>query len=192
MVAEHIVDKTDPWRPVFEAAHAFNHGAVNLREIARPPSEAARGRALRIDLRRQILPPHARRHRHPADVPGVGSVDAKVMIQAGLRIRRRVVHQDVQWYAVGVLIIGVAIGDVVHLGDAKGILDPELDLVRTGHIRCRCVPKIPVILGVGVYGSRDAPCVQGQIQFLCVGKPFGRKGGLSDSLMVNDVVVQLG
>ena len=192
VVAEHIVDKTDPWRPVFEAAHAFNHGAVNLREIARPPSEAARGRALRIDLRRQILPPHARRHRHPADVPGVGSVDAKVMIQAGLRIRRRVVHQDVQWYAVGVLIIGVAIGDVVYLGDAKGILYPKFDLVRTSHVGRRCVPKVPVILRVSVYSTRDAPCVQGQIQLLCVGKPVGRKRGLSDARMVKNVVIQLG
>src|SRR5262249_19150879 len=47
MVAKHVVDKTEPRRPVLETAHAFNHGAVNLREVARP-RETARGRALRI------------------------------------------------------------------------------------------------------------------------------------------------
>src|SRR5438552_18914017 len=36
MVAEHIVDNTDPRRPVFEAAHPFNDRAVNLGEVTRP------------------------------------------------------------------------------------------------------------------------------------------------------------
>ena len=61
VVAKHIVDKTDPRRPGFEAAQPFNHGTVNLREIARPCEPPCR-RAFRIDLRRQILPPHSRRH----------------------------------------------------------------------------------------------------------------------------------
>src|SRR5262249_49937985 len=33
VVAKHIVDKTDPRRPGFEAAQPLNHGTVNLGEI---------------------------------------------------------------------------------------------------------------------------------------------------------------
>src|SRR5467141_3223526 len=45
VVANNIVDNPDPRRPVFEATQAFNHGAVNLRKVAWPAGEAARGRA---------------------------------------------------------------------------------------------------------------------------------------------------
>src|SRR5260370_38735535 len=68
VVTEQIVDHSQSWRPVFEAAQTLYGAAVHLRKIAGSNEAACRG-AFRVDLARIVFPANTGSDCHPPVVP---------------------------------------------------------------------------------------------------------------------------
>src|SRR5262249_51801227 len=143
VIAEQIIDGANPRGPRFEASQALDRRAVHFCKAA-SRHEAAGGRALGLDICRQIFPTQARRKREAIEAPGIHAVDSKVRLQPRLVDCRRVVRRDVEWDAVSEPIKSVSIRNVVDVVRTKAVLDSKLERVRTRRIRSRSVQDVAI------------------------------------------------
>ena len=127
-VAEEIVRNAEPRPDVLPARHVLDRVELPWAD------EPAAGRFLLLDLVVQVIEAHAGVDREPLHRPGILRVQAEVGHQTLLRDIRRGTHSHRERRAVADGDRHVVVGPDVALGGPFHQVEPELHVVRTGHV----------------------------------------------------------